>query len=63
MRRSRAPRPYATRKPGGYEVKDPGDLVQMDTVQVTLGPGLAYKHFTLRDMVSRWDAVEVFSRA
>ena len=27
-------RPYAVRKPRGYEVKDPGDLVQVDTLDV-----------------------------
>lgn len=29
-------RPYATRKPRDYEAKEPGDLVQVDTLQITL---------------------------
>ena len=63
MRSRRQRRPYATRMPRGYEVREPGDLVQIDTVHVTLLPGKTYKQFTLRDTVSRWDAVEVYSQA
>ncbi|MDP6510796.1 MAG: integrase core domain-containing protein [Dehalococcoidia bacterium] len=56
-------RPYAVRKPKGYEVKTPGDLVQVDTLDVRPLPGVVLKHFTVRDMGSRWDVVEVHSRA
>jgi len=56
-------RPYAVRKPPGYEVKEPGDLVQVDTLDVRPLPGVVLKQFTARDMVSRWDVVEVGSRA
>jgi putative transposase len=56
-------RPYAIRKPKGYEVKEPGDLVQVDTLDVRPLPGVALKHFTARDVVCRWDLVEVRSRA
>ena len=52
-------RPYAIRKPRGYSVVDPGDLVQVDTLDVRPIPGMVLKHFTAREMVSRWDAVEV----
>ena len=55
-------RPYAVRKPRGYEVKDPGDLVQVDTLDVRPLPGVVLKHFTARDVVSRWDVVEVHTR-
>ena len=56
-------RPYAVRKPRGYVVKDPGDLVQVDTLDVRPLPGVVLKHFTARDVVSRWDVVEVHTRA
>ena len=51
-------RPYAVRKPKGYLVVEPGDLVQLDTLDVRPVPGIVLKHFTARDVVSRWDVVE-----
>ena len=57
------PRPYAIRKPRDYAVVQPGDLVQVDTLDVRPCPGVVLKHFTARDMVSRWDVLEVHSRA
>lgn len=48
----RASRPYAVRKPKGYEVKAPGDLVELDTLDVRPLPGVVLKHFTARDVVS-----------
>ena len=56
-------RPYAVRKPKGYGVKEPGDLVQVDTLDVRPLPGMVLKHFTARDVVSRWDVVEAHTRA
>ena len=57
-------RHYAVRKPRGYEAKNPGDLVQVDTLDVRPLPGgVVLKHFTARDVVSRWDVVEVHTRA
>ncbi len=56
-------RPYAVRKPKGYEVKDPGDLVQVDTLDVRPLPGVVLKHFTARDVTSRWDVLEAHTRA
>ncbi len=56
-------RPYATRKPRGYVVKQPGDLVQLDTLDVRPLPGLVLKQFTARDVVSRWDVLDVYTRA
>ena len=46
-------RPYAIRKPRGYEVNAPGDLVQVDTLDVRPLPGV----------VSRWDVIEAHTRA
>ena len=56
-------RSYAVRKPKGYGVKEPGDLVQVDTLDVRPLPGMVLKHFTARDVVSRWDVVEAHTRA
>ena len=56
-------RPYAIRKPKGYAVREPGDLVQVDTLDVRPLPGVVLKHFTARDVVSRWDVVEAHTRA
>jgi transposase InsO family protein len=56
-------RPYAIRKPKDYSVREPGDLVQVDTLDVRPLPGVILKHFTARDVVSRWDVVEAHTRA
>jgi len=55
-RRALRPRPYAVRKPKQYAVSEPGDLVQVDTLDVRPVPGVVFKQFTARDVVSRWDA-------
>ncbi len=57
------PGPYATRKPKDYSIIRPGDLVQVDTLDVQPLPGVILKHFTARDMVSRWDVLQVRRRA
>ncbi len=56
-------RPYAVRKPKDYRVERPGDLVQVDTLDVRPRPGVMLKQFTARDVVSRWDVMEARSRA
>ncbi len=56
-------RPYAMRKPKDYRVEHPGDLVQVDTLDVRPLPGLVFKHFTARDVISRWDVIELHTRA
>ena len=61
-RRSRPPRPYAVRKPKDYQPSQPGDLVEVDTVDLRLAPGSILKQFTARDVVSRWDVCEVHRR-
>lgn len=62
-RRPRPPRPYAVRKPKHYLPRAPGDLVEVDTLDVRPLPGVVLKHFTARDVISRWDVLEVHSRA
>ena len=61
--RKHPPRPYAIRKPKGYLAKEPGDLVEVDTVDLRPLPGVILKHFTARDVVSRWDVLGVYTRA
>jgi transposase InsO family protein len=56
-------RPYAVRKPKEYIARDPGDIVQVDTMDVRPMPGYAFKHFAARDIVSRWDVIEASSQA
>lgn len=56
-------RPYAVRKPQDYKVKNPGDLVQIDTLDIRPLPGIILKQFTARDVVSKWDVVETRTRA
>jgi transposase InsO family protein len=53
-------RAYATRKPREYLPRAPGDLVEVDTADVRLpGRAFAYKHFSARDVISRWDVLGV----
>ncbi len=56
-------RPYAVRKPKDYEATQPGDLIQLDTLDIRPLPGVVLKHFTARDITSRWDVMDVYSRA
>lgn len=56
-------RPFAIRQPAGYRVAAPGDLIQLDTLDVRPLPSLVLKQFTARDVVSRWDVVELGRRA
>ncbi len=62
-RKRRIVRPYATRKPKEYRVRKPGDIVQVDTLDVRPLPGVIFKQFTARDMDSRWDVVEAYRSA
>lgn len=62
-RRRLRPRPYAVRKPKQYAVSRPGDLVQVDTLDVRPMPGVVFKQFTARDVVSRWDVIQAHTRA
>ena len=55
-------RPYAIRTPRDWAVREPGDLVQLDTLDVRF-PGTILKQFTARDVVSRWDVIELVPRA
>jgi len=56
-------RPYGVRKPGDYRVERPGDLVQVDTLDIRPFPWVTLKQFTARDVISRWDVIEARWRA
>jgi putative transposase len=61
-KRRRRPR-YAIRKPEGYGVNVPGDLVQVDTLQIHLqGCGRRWQ-FSSRDLISRWDVSRAYRNA
>jgi putative transposase len=62
-RRALRTRSYAVRKPKQYAVLEPGDLVEVDTLELRPVPGVIFKQFTARDVVSRWDVVQAHTRA
>lgn len=53
---------YATRTPRDYQIRAPGDLVEVDTLTVKLLPDLVRYQFTARDVVSKRDGLRVCSR-
>jgi putative transposase len=62
-RRKLRNRPWAIRKPKHWRIEQPGDLVEIDTKEIRMRGGVLLKHFSARDVVSRWDVVEVHRRA
>jgi len=52
-------RPHAIRKPKDYAVSAPGDLVQIDTLDVAVAHGSRFLQLSLVDLVTRWTAAEV----
>lgn len=56
-------RQYARRKPKSYEANAPGDIVQIDTMDVRPEPGVILKQFTTVDVVSRWSVPTIASNA
>jgi transposase InsO family protein len=56
-------RPYGVRKPGDYVAERPGDLVEVDTLDVRPFPWMTLKQFTARDVISKWDVIEARGRA
>lgn len=51
------------RKTGDYVVERPGDLVKVDTLDVRPFPWMTLKQFIARDVISKWDVIEVRRRA
>ena len=62
-RKRQRQRPYAVRKPKDYKVIQPGELIQLDTLDIRPLPGVVVKHFTAHDVISRWNVLSVHSRA
>lgn len=62
-RRRQWKRQYATRKPKDYIPLAPGDLVQIDTMDVRPEPGVVLKQFTTVDVISRWSVPTIASHA
>jgi transposase len=62
-RRRQWKRQYATRKPRSYLALAPGDIVQLDTMDVRPEPGIVLKQFTTVDVVSRWSVPTIASAA
>ena len=60
VRTRRWHRPHAVRLPVDWPIRRPGDLVELDTLDVR-PPGIThpFKQFTARDRVSRWDTLEL----
>jgi len=58
-KRRRKPR-YAIRKPKGYKIQGPGDLVEVDTLQVILIPNEIRYQFSARDVVARFDGLRAY---
>jgi transposase InsO family protein len=63
VRRRQWKRQYAIRKPRGYQANAPGDIVQIDTMDVRPEPGVVLKQFTTVDVVSRWSVPSIASNA
>jgi transposase InsO family protein len=62
-RRWPAHRRLAQRLPKDLRATEPGSLVQLDTVFITLAPGKAIKHFTAYDPKAKWTVGQAFNRA
>ena len=49
----------AIRRPAGWAVERPGDLVELDTLDIRPLPARIWKQFTASDVVSRWYVLEL----
>jgi len=58
-KRRRKPR-YAIRKPKGYKIQGPGDLVEVDTLRVALVPDEIRYQFSARDVVAKFDGLRAY---
>lgn len=56
-------RQWAVRKPKDFVIKNPGDLIQIDTLDIRPVTGIIRKQFTSRDCVSKWDVLQVCGSA
>ena len=56
-------RPHAIRKPSDVTFEKPGDVIQIDTVSVTLAPNLSVKHFDAYDVHAKWTVAKPYRHA
>lgn len=56
-------RPYAVRKPKHVAFEKPGDVVQIDTLSISILPGLSIKQFTAYDPFAKWTVAKPYKRA
>jgi putative transposase len=54
---------YAMRKPEGYSINGPGDLIQVDTVHLRFSNSAIRYQFSSRDAISRWDCCRAYRNA
>jgi transposase InsO family protein len=51
---------YAVRKPRGYKIQGPGDLVEVDTLTLRLLPDEVRYQFTAREVVFKFDVLRAY---
>jgi transposase InsO family protein len=56
-------RRFASRLPKDLKAAGTGDLIQLDTVFITLAPGKPIKHFTAYDPIAKWTVGEAYRQA
>jgi transposase InsO family protein len=56
-------RSWAVRKPSELKAWNPGDIVEVDTMDVRPVPAVIRKQFTARDVISKWDTLRVYGSA
>jgi transposase InsO family protein len=56
-------RPHAVRKPRHVSFDKPGDIIQIDTVPVTLAPNRTVKHFDAYDVHAKWTVAKPYRQA
>ncbi|MFV0383204.1 integrase core domain-containing protein [Paracoccus sp. (in: a-proteobacteria)] len=56
-------RPHAIRKPKDIKFRNPGDVVQIDTLTLDLPPGQTVKHFDAYDVFAKWTVARPYARA
>lgn len=56
-------RRFASRLPKNLKSEATGDLIQLDTVFITLAPGKPIKHFTAYDPIAKWTVGQAYRQA
>lgn len=63
VKRAKPKRPHALRMPKDYQLRRPGDLVQIDTLSIGIAPERTIKQFTAYDPKAKWTVARAFNRA